>query len=137
MESSISCGEPFECWTSLLYESGAIMKTFLLVSTLLASLSLISEATEATNQSCVCEACVADVNALHSHLTASNNLRDEMQLRTSVCGSMPAASQNICEQAIEQIVPSLETKLRNPALVSLHINRLQPYHTYITDLEVT
>ena len=92
------------------------MNSFLVVS-LLASLTPISEATEATNQRNVCDACVADISGLHSHLTASNDLRDKMQLRTSVCGSMPAASQNICEQAIEQIVPSLEMKLRNSAMV--------------------
>ena len=92
------------------------MKSFLIV-TLLASVTLITEATEATNQRNVCDACVADISGLHSHLIASNDLRDKMQLRTSVCGSMPAASQNICEQAVEQIVPSLELKLRNSAQV--------------------
>jgi hypothetical protein len=80
------------------------------------TLFAIGESSEAAYHS-VCDACVADVSGLHSHLTASNNLRDKMQLRSSVCGPLPVASQVICEQAIEQILPSLEIKLRNAAMV--------------------
>jgi len=99
--------------------SSTIMKSFLIAITLIASLANVIEAIEATDQRSVCDACVADISGLHSHLTASNNLRDKMQLRSSLCGPMPIASQGMCEQAVEQIVPSLEIKLRNSALVSL------------------
>jgi hypothetical protein len=85
----------------------------------IAVLALVAngEATEATNHKNVCEACVADVSGLHSHLTASNNLRDKLQLQSSLCGSMPAVGQGICQQTVERIVPSLEIKLRNSAMV--------------------
>jgi hypothetical protein len=92
------------------------MKSILIAITVFASLVSINEATGATNQRSVCDACVADISNMHSHLTASNSLRDQMQLRTSVCGPMPAASQSLCEQAVGQIVPSLEIKLRNAPL---------------------